>query len=1143
MNLPALRTINTGTVTLESDGTGSTLNVGALTSFTETAGWTYSTLQASSNGTVDESDLASLSNVNYNVDGSSQNLTLAGLTSYGSGNITVSGGATLSLPGITSYTGNTTTTALEATGAGSTLTLANLASVTQPGNTYPAETELEALAGGRVNLPALKTINTGTVTLESDGTGSLLNVGALTSFTETAGWTYSTLQASTNGTVDDSKLASLSNVNFNVDGASQNLTLVGLTSCGSGNITVSDGATLSLPGITSYTGNATTTTLEATGAGSTLTLANLASVTQTGGSYAEQTELEALTGGRVNLPALTTINTGTVILESDGTGSILNVAALTSFTETAGWTYSTLQASTNGTVDDSKLASLSNVNFNVDGASQNLTLAGLTSYGSGNITVSGGATLSLPGITSYTGNATTTALEATGAGSTLTLANLASVTQTGGSYAEQTELEALAGGRVNLPALKTINTGTVILESDGTGSTLSAGALTSFTETAGWTYSTLQSSNGGTVADSSSLTGLSNVNLNVGGPINLSGVTDLSNVNLSVSGTGENLTLTGPTSYGSGTITVSGGATLSLPTLTSLGGSTLDVSGGTLKLPALTGALNAALQASGGGTLILPAATTFTAAGSTATVTGTGSSVQIGTGVLEPFPTSGNNGTINVPAFPQGLTVGLNPGSGTFSGGTTFNVLANATVNIESGTYTGGVTFNVGQGAVVDLTGGNTVTYGGTLTGSGSGTVQFSGGSIDPAAGSGDGPTNAGLILNFSGSVFQWTGGGFFASKGNVTNLGTINLAGATDKGFYEDGTFYNESTLIQSGTGNLDLHSDNVSPTTLVIEAGASYLIESDSGIDNGFGGATAVVNSGTIRKTAGSGTSTLLINGLLTNTGTIEADSGTLDLAASSVAQITNGTLTGGTWTTLDGATLQFPSGTTITGNAASITLGGSGATIAALSGLASNSGSVSFIGGAGLTTSGGFSNGGDLTVGVGSTFKVGGNFTQTSAGSLAVQLGGAPASGQFGQLVATGSASLGGNLNISVVNGFNPTLGQDYPVLSYASVTGAFAKISGLPSGMTATQTATALDLDTAAAGADLAVTGVSAPSTAAAGQSITVGWQVKDLDATSAGGSWQDSIYLSPAASVTGSSILLGTVVHTGGLAQAPAIAAA
>ena len=128
----------------------------------------------------------------------------------------------------------------------------------------------------------------------------------------------------------------------------------------------------------------------------------------------------------MSLSALQTINTGTVVLESDGTSSVLNVSALTSFTEANGWTTSTLQASNGGTVDDSSLASLSNVNLTSPARARTSRSAALTSYSSGNITVSGGATLSLPGVTSYTGNGGTTTLEATGTGSTLTLANLAS---------------------------------------------------------------------------------------------------------------------------------------------------------------------------------------------------------------------------------------------------------------------------------------------------------------------------------------------------------------------------------------------------------------------------------------------------------------------------------------------------------------------------------------------------------------------------------------------------------------------------------------------------------------------------------------------------------------------------------------------
>ena len=265
----------------------------------------------------------------------------------------------LSLPGVTSYAGNDVTTTLEATGAGSSLSLAGLKTVTEAFNGYPAWTEFEALAGGSVTLSSLQTIDTGTVILEGDGTGSILNVPALTSFTETGGQTYSTLQASNGGTVDVNSLASLSSVNLNLVGTAADLMIGGLTAYNSANITVSGGASLSLPGVTSYAGNDMTTTLEATGAGSSLSLADLATVTEAFNGYPAWTEFEALAGGSVTMSSLQTIDTGTVVLEGDGTGSILNVPALTSFTETGGQTYSTLQASNGGTVDVSSLASLS----------------------------------------------------------------------------------------------------------------------------------------------------------------------------------------------------------------------------------------------------------------------------------------------------------------------------------------------------------------------------------------------------------------------------------------------------------------------------------------------------------------------------------------------------------------------------------------------------------------------------------------------------------------------------------------------------------------------------------------------------------------------------------------------------------------
>ena len=123
------------------------------------------------------------------------------------------------------------------------------------------------------------------------------------------------------------------------------------------------------------------------------------------------------------------------------------------------------------------------------------------------------------------------------------------------------------------------------------------------------------------------------------------------------------------------------------------------------------------------------------------------------------------------------------------------------------------------------------------------------------------------------------------------------------------------------------------------------------------------------------------------------------------------------------MNGATLEFPTGTNITTNAANISLGGSGATIRGLANLAVNSGSFSLTGGVRFTTTGDFIHSGSLTVGAGSTLTVSGNYTQTSAGTLNTQLGGTPASGQFGQLAVTGTATLAGAFNLTLANGFTP------------------------------------------------------------------------------------------------------------------------
>ena len=84
--------------------------------------------------------------------------------------------------------------------------------------------------------------------------------------------------------------------------------------------------------------------------------------------------------------------------------------------------------------------------------------------------------------------------------------------------------------------------------------------------------------------------------------------------------------------------------------------------------------------------------------------------------------------------------------------------------------------FNVAAGAVLDLGDGEHFT--GTYTGSGAGVVQLSQGT-DPNNLYSD--NVKGMVLNFPGNLFQWTGGTIGSYQGGnlVTNVGTINLSGA----------------------------------------------------------------------------------------------------------------------------------------------------------------------------------------------------------------------------------------------------------------------------------------------------------------------------------------------------------------------------
>ena len=74
-----------------------------------------------------------------------------------------------------------------------------------------------------------------------------------------------------------------------------------------------------------------------------------------------------------------------------------------------------------------------------------------------------------------------------------------------------------------------------------------------------------------------------------------------------------------------------------------------------------------------------------------------------------------------------------------------------------------------------------------------------------------------------------------------------------------------------------------------------------------------------------------------------------------------------------------------------------------------------------------------------------KVTGAYTQTSAGALDANITGAN-SGQFNVLNVTGTATLGGTLNIGLLNNFVPLIGDTFQILTAKHVTGTFATVNG-------------------------------------------------------------------------------------------------
>jgi len=310
--------------------------------------------------------------------------------------------------------------------------------------------------------------------------------------------------------------------------------------------------------------------------------------------------------------------------------------------------------------------------------------------------------------------------------------------------------------------------------------------------------------------------------------------------------------------------------------------------------------------------------------------------------------------------------------------------------------------------------------------------------------------TSLGGIVNSGGQVFTLGGSIIGAGVLEVTGGGTVNLTGTNN---YSGGTNLVDATILGVGPGTTPLGSG-----PLAMAAGTTLQAAASVSLGN----VIALAGAGTIDTQAfnltlsgtitGAGPVTKAGSGLLTLTGANTYTGGT-DLTVGTINVGGNNALGTGTLTMSAGTTLQaggsvslaspvsVAGASTVDTQAFDLTLSGAITGTSVLTKISSGTLTVTGVGSAPVTVNGGILTG-DGTVGTLinnatveptslETLSVAGNYTQSSAGTFAVDLN---AQGQNSLLAITGTAQLDGTLDLNFLPGTYLN-GTSYIILSAA------------------------------------------------------------------------------------------------------------
>ena len=357
-------------------------------------------------------------------------------------------------------------------------------------------------------------------------------------------------------------------------------------------------------------------------------------------------------------------------------------------------------------------------------------------------------------------------------------------------------------------------------------------------------------------------------------------------------------------------------------------------------------------------------------------------------------------------------------GTFTLEGGGTFSASGGAVVLV-------GTLDNTGRTLAITAATGSLQADGGTIRG---GRIETTGGALLVAqvAMTLDGVT---LGSNFS----LQDGGAVMVTNGLTLDHVTVTLLDGTVPFIGPRIRF--DGTQALGGTGDI-VFGGTGDAGAVVAGSGATLTIGSGITIHGPRGGSVGVlgslVNEGTISAQANA--IEITVNGSsVTNKGTVQAMNGGRILLAG--GPFTN---TGGV-TASAGSIVRLFSGTYLQTAGETSLAGGTltASTVSIQGGVLSGFGTVS----------GNLINAALVDIGAPTgTLQVTGTYLQTAAGTLKVGLGGAGA-GQFDRLQITGAATLGGTLDVGLVGGFLPAVGNTFEILTFASRTGDFGTITGL------------------------------------------------------------------------------------------------